>query len=97
MTQVFELASFTVRHGEEEALLAERPVMIAALRKAFPGLASAWLTKREDGSWVDVILWDSRESAEHSAAHATEVSEAAAWFGHIDEFRGIEHLDVHDG
>jgi hypothetical protein len=71
-------------------------MMIAALRQAFPGLLSGWLTKRDDGSGVDVILRDSRESAEQSAAHATEVPEAAGWFAHIDEFRGMEHLDVVD-
>lgn len=94
MTEVFELAAFTVQEGHEKALLAERAAMIAALRRAFPGLKSAWLTGREDGSWLDVIQWRSRDDAEYSAAHATEVPEAAAWFTHIDESRGIEHLQV---
>jgi hypothetical protein len=94
MNEVFELAAFTVREGHEQALLAERAAMIAAMRGAFPGLRSAWLTRREDGSWLDVILWRSRDDAEYSAAHVTEVPEAAAWFTHIDESRGIEHLEV---
>jgi hypothetical protein len=94
MTQVFEHAAFTVHEGHEQALLDERPAMIAALRRAFPGLISSWLTRREDGSWLDVILWETREAAEYSAEHATEVPEAAAWFGHIHESRGIEHLEV---
>jgi hypothetical protein len=37
-----------------------------------------------------VILWQSRPEAEHAA----EVPEAAAWFTHISESRGIEHLTV---
>jgi len=41
-----------------------------------------------------VILWRSRDDAEYSAAHMTEVPEAAAWFTHIEESRGIEHLQV---
>jgi hypothetical protein len=94
MTEVFELAAFTAREGHDRALLAERAAMIAAMRRAFPGLESAWLTRREDGSWLDVILWRSRDDAEYSAAHVTEVPEAAAWFTHIDESRGIEHLRV---
>ena len=97
MTEVFELAAFTVREGHERALLAERGAMISAMRRAFPGLESAWLTQREDGSWLDVILWRSRDDAEYSAAHVTEVPEAAAWFTYIDESRGIEHLDVRSG
>jgi hypothetical protein len=94
MPLVFEHAAFTVRDGHEQALLDERPAMIAALGRAFPGLVSSWLTRREDGTWLDVILWRSREDAEYSAGHVTEVPEAVAWFGHIGEARGIEHLTV---
>ena len=68
--------------------------MITALSCAFPGLISAWLTQRADGSWLDMILWRSREEAEDAAAHVTEIPEAAAWFTHIDQSRGIEHLEV---
>ncbi len=94
MTQAFELAAFTVREGHERALLDERQAMIAALRRRFPGVVAAWLTQRDDGSWLDVILWQSREEAEYAARHVTEVPEAAAWFTHIGESRGIEHLTV---
>jgi hypothetical protein len=94
MSQVFELAAFTVREGHQQALLAERKAMLTALGRVFPGLMSAWLTQRDDGSWLDVILWHSREQAENAAAHVTEVPEAAAWFSHIDQARGIEHLEV---
>jgi Antibiotic biosynthesis monooxygenase len=94
MAEVFELAAFTVHEGQEQALLAERTVVIAALRRAFPGLLSAWLTQRDDGSWLDVILWRSHEEAHYAATHVTEVPEAAAWFTHIAESRGIEHLKV---
>lgn len=63
MSQTFEIASFTVHEGQEQDLLSERPAVLAALIRAFPGLESAWLTRREDGSWADVILWRSREEA----------------------------------
>jgi hypothetical protein len=90
----FELARFTVREGEEAPLLAERPQMIAALSRAFSGVLGAWLAKRDDGSWVDVILWSSREEAEHAARHVDRVPEANAWFGHIAESHGLEHVEV---
>lgn len=80
-----------MREGHQQALLAERKAVITALGRAFSGLLSAWLSQRDDGSWLDVILWRSREQAEHPTAHATEVPEAAAWFTHIDQSRGIEH------
>jgi hypothetical protein len=38
MPLVYEHAAFTVRDGHEQALLDERPAMIAALRRDFPGL-----------------------------------------------------------
>lgn len=94
MPLVFEHAAFTVCDGHEQALLDERPAMIAALRRVFPGLVSSWLARREDGTWLDMILWRSREDAEYSARHVTEVPEAVAWFGHIGEAHGIEHLTV---
>jgi len=94
MPLVFEHAAFTVRDGHEKALLDERPAMMAALRRAFPGLVSSWLTRREDGTWLDVILWRSLEDAGYSARHVTEVPEAVAWSGHIGESRGIEHLAI---
>ena len=64
MTQTLELAEFTVREGEEAALVAERPEMIRALQRAFPAALAAWLTKQDDGSWLDVILWRNREAAD---------------------------------
>src|SRR5262249_1179635 len=94
MAQVFEFAAFTVREGHEQALLDQRPAMIGGLGQGFPGLVSSWLTRRDDDSWLDVILWHSREQAEHAAGHVTEVPEAAAWFAHIGDSRGIEHLTV---
>src|ERR671922_2477213 len=96
MTSVFELAAFTVRDGEEAAMLAERPAMIGALRQAFPGLLAAWLTKRDDGSWLDVILWRTRAEAETAAKHVNDVPQAKAWCRHIAESRGLQHVDIAD-
>ena len=83
MTLTFEFASFTVREGEEGSLVAERPAMIAALNEAFPGLIAAWLTKQDDGTWMDTILWETRAAAEDAAAGVNDVAEARQWFSHI--------------
>jgi hypothetical protein len=77
-------------------MLAERPAMIEALRRAFPGLRAAWLTRRDDGSWLDVILWSTRAEAEAAAEHVADVPEAKAWFRHIAQSHGVQHLDVAD-
>lgn len=49
MTQVFELAAFTIHAGHEQALVDERPAMIAALRKAFPGVLASPRSQACDG------------------------------------------------
>jgi hypothetical protein len=95
-TLTFELASFTVRAGEQEALVAERPAMIAALRDRFPGFVAAWLTKADDGSWLDLVLWRTRDDAENAAEEIGDVPEARAWFRHIAESRGVRHVEVVD-
>jgi hypothetical protein len=94
MTLTFELAQFVARDGEEEALLEERPAMVRALREAFPGALAAWLTRQDDGSWLDVILWQSREAAEEAARRVDEVPEARSWFRHIAESHGVRHVEV---
>jgi hypothetical protein len=94
MDQVFEFASFTVRNGHEAALLAERPTMIDALRANFAGVLAAWLTRRDDGSWLDVILWRSRAEAQAAAEQINTVPAATAWFAHIEESQGVHHVAV---
>ena len=94
MTLTFEFASFTVREGEEGSLVAERPAMIAALNEAFPGLIAAWLTKQDDGTWIDTILWETRAAAEDAAAGVNDVAEARQWFSHIASSLGLRHAEV---
>jgi hypothetical protein len=96
MKPAFEFAAFTVQDGDEAAMLAERPAMIEALRQAFPGLLAAWLTKRDDGAWLDVILWRTRAEAETAAEHVDDVPVARAWFRHISASHGLQHVDVVD-
>lgn len=66
--QAVELVMFTVRPGEEEEFVAERPAMLAAMRSRFTGLEHAYLARRDDGSWLDIVIWTSREEAEAAAA-----------------------------
>jgi hypothetical protein len=94
MALTFELAHFVVREGDEEALLEERPAMVRALREAFPDALAAWLTRQDDESWLDVILWQSREAAEEAARRINEVPEARSWFRHIAASRGLRHVEV---
>jgi hypothetical protein len=94
MTLALELAAFTVSEGAEPELLAERPEMLAALRQAFPAALASWLTRQDDGSWLDVILWRSRQEAEEAARRIQQVPEAKRWFRYIAESKGVRHGEV---
>lgn len=96
MSMVIELARFTVQPGAEDTLLAERPAMITALRQRFPGCLAAFLTREEDGGWLDIIVWRSRADAEESAEQISTVPEAAVWFRHIAESGGLRHVEIRD-
>jgi hypothetical protein len=96
MTMTMELARFTIHDGAEPAFLDERPAMIAALRQRFPGCLAAFLTKEDDGGWLDVLLWRSREEAEEAARLVDTVPECKGWFRHIAESDGLRHVEVVD-
>ncbi len=72
-------------------MLELRPRMIAAVRDRFPDLQEAHLLQLDDGSWLDVVRWGSRESAERAAATMQDIPEAAAMMGFIEEILSFEH------
>ena len=96
MSQAVELVLFTVRPGEEEAFVAERPEMLAAMRSRFTGLEHALLARRDDGSWLDVIVWTSRPEAQAAADGIGTVPEAVRWASHIVTVERMEHAEVQD-
>jgi len=91
-----EPARFKIHEGVEALLLAERPAMIEALRQRFPACRAAYLTKEDDGSWLDMLLWNSRAEAERAAELVNSVPECAAWFRHISDAGGLRHVEVID-
>lgn len=95
---VFELARFKVDPRNQEAMLASREPMVAAMRARFPQLREARLAQLDDETWIDVWRWDDLESAQRAAAEAPSVPEAAAMFGLIREVVSMEHAEIrHDG
>lgn len=93
---VIELAAFRIHPGAEERLVAERPAMVAALRARFPACLAAYLTREDDGSWLDVIVWRDRASAEEAARLVDTVPECREWFRHIASSGGLRHVTVRD-
>jgi hypothetical protein len=89
-----ELARFTIHDGAEAQLVAERPAMVQALQQRFSGCLAAYLTREDDGGWLDIVLWRSRAEAEEAARSVNSVPECAAWFRHIAESGGLRHVEV---
>jgi hypothetical protein len=96
VSPAIEIARFTVKDGAEEAMLAERAAMVRALREHFPAHRDAYLTKLDDGTWMDVVLWSDRAQAEAAAEGVYAYPEIASWFRHTDRVIGFEYADVHD-
>ncbi len=91
MAAVYELVRSRIRTGAEDEMLRLRPRMIAAVRERFPELIDARLIRLDDGSWLDLVEWSSREAAERAAASMSEIPEAAAMADLIDEIVSFEH------
>lgn len=94
MAPAVELARFTVKPGHEEGIVADRPAAIAALDAACPGLRRATLTRLPDGSWLDILVWDSLEQAEQAAAALPQIGGVQPWASHIGAVASFEHAEL---
>ena len=91
MSVVYEVVRSRVRPEAEEDMLRLRPRMIGAVRQRFPELLDARLVQLDDGSWLDLVQWSSREAAERAAGSMSEIPEAAAMMELIEELVSFEH------
>lgn len=94
MALAIEMVRFTVKPGEEEAFVAERPEMLEALSAECPGMVSADLAKTDDTNWLDLIVWESREEALAAAEKISQIPACAKWVSHMDQVLVMEHADV---
>jgi hypothetical protein len=88
---------YTVDPANAESLLALRRTLVAAVREKVTGLVTARLAKAEDGTWVDLWQWESREQAMQAVALAGsgELPQAGAAFALATEHT-TEFLDLVD-
>lgn len=94
MEQALEVVYFRVKPEDVPALLATRDAALAAVRAGHPAMRSAHLAQLEDGRWIDVVLWDSRDQALAAARQVMEIPEFARWAAHISEVISMEHAVV---
>ncbi|MEI9404323.1 hypothetical protein [Mesorhizobium argentiipisi] len=66
MTETLEIVTFRLKPGTEAGFVANNGIMTDWLARE-PGFLSRHLGRREDGSWVDVVRWQSMERAQAAA------------------------------
>lgn len=96
MAETVEIVRFTIDHDRRDEFLRLRPVAINALRDAHGGLIEAWLVERDDGTFIDLVRWRSREEALAAAAAFPEIEAAQAWLSAIADVKETIHATLVD-
>ena len=89
MPEFYDVVHARVRDGTEEEMLSRRPALEAGVRQKLPGLLDIRLVRLDDGTYLDVLRWESREAADAAIELFAEVSEAGEIHGFLPE--GIAH------
>ena len=74
-----------VRHGAEEEMLSRRAALEAGVREKLPGLLDIRLIRLDDGTYLDVLRWESREAADAATELFAEVPEAGEIHGFLPD------------
>jgi hypothetical protein len=69
MAAVIRTTRFEVAPGDVQEMIARRNALVAAVRRAFPGLTEARLARVGEKAWTDSWRWDSAASLD-AALHA---------------------------
>jgi len=71
MSYCVEIVRFTVADEDVATFLQRRQEAIAEVKAAHPALWSVpFCTRREDGTWIDVWIYQSRDAADKANADA---------------------------
>ncbi|WP_217572626.1 antibiotic biosynthesis monooxygenase [Mesorhizobium sp. GbtcB19] len=78
MAETLEIVTFRLKPGTEAGFVGNNGIMSDWLARQ-PGFLSRDLGRREDGSWVDVVRWQSMEQARAAADRImTEIGDSEA-------------------
>jgi hypothetical protein len=89
MPEFFEVVHAKVRDGAEEEMLSRRPALEAGVKEKLPGLLDITLLRLDDGTYLDVLRWESREASDAAIERFAEVPEAEEIHGFLTE--GLAH------
>jgi heme-degrading monooxygenase HmoA len=85
MSEFHEVVHGRLRDGVEEEMLSRRPVLEAAVRERLPGLLDIRLVRLDDGTYLDVLRWESRAAADAATDEYAAIPEAREIHGFVDE------------
>jgi heme-degrading monooxygenase HmoA len=92
--EFYEVVHAKVRPGGEEEMLSRRPVLEAGVREKLPGLLDIRLVRLDDGTYLDVLRWDSRAAADAAIEKFAEVPEAGEIHAFLAETLAHHRGDV---
>jgi heme-degrading monooxygenase HmoA len=90
MPEFYEIVHARVREGIEEEMTSRRPALEAAVKERLPGLIEIKLVRLDDGTYLDVLRWESRAAADAGAEQFASIPEAGEIHGHFAE--DLAHL-----
>jgi heme-degrading monooxygenase HmoA len=93
MPEFVEVVHARVRDGAEEEMLRRRPELEVGVKEKLPGLLDIRLIRLDDGTYLDVLRWESRAAADSAIEKFAVVPEA----GEIHHFLGGGDLAHHRG
>lgn len=79
---VIELVHFRTESIADDAFL-RAAADIDRLLTREPEFKTRWLARKDDGEWIDFIVWDTMEAARSAAARIPRAPEAAAFMSPI--------------
>ena len=85
MPEFHEIVHARVRDGVEEEMIARRPALEAVVRERLPGLLDIPLVRLDDGTYRDVLRWESRAAADAAVDQFASIPEAGKIHGHFAE------------
>jgi hypothetical protein len=97
--RVLEWAPFRLKAGVEEAsLLAASQELQRGFLAGQPGFMRRELLRAPDGSYVDLVLWETREAADAAMSHAADSTTCSLYFRLMtpeaaDAGAGVLHFD----
>lgn len=93
MAPTLEFVHLTVKEGAEKEFVRLRSEVEQALA-GLPGFLDAELVRLDDGSWLDLVHWDSHAAATAAAEKVMQLAEVAPWLQLIEEVKVMTHGEV---